>query len=155
MQFDDEMAAAIRLKQHYDDVTMSGLASQITSLTIVYSTIYPGADQRKHQTSASLALVRGIHRGPVNSPHKWPVTRKLFPFDDVIIKWSRFHRWHFKVNFLEWMCMNVDLTSLKFIPMGPIDNIPALVQITALCRIYDNPLSEPMLTRFTDAYMRY
>ena len=70
---------------HYDDVTMSGMASQITSFTIVYSTVYPGADQRKHESPASLAFVRGIHRGPVNSPHKWPVTRKLFPFDDVIM----------------------------------------------------------------------
>ena len=60
---------------HYDDVTMSAMASQITSLTIV-SIVYSGADQRKHQSSASLAFVRGIHRWPVNSPHKWPVTRK-------------------------------------------------------------------------------
>ena len=61
------------------------MASQITSLTIVYSTVYSGEDQRKHQSSASLAFVRGIHRGPVNSPHKWPVTRKMFSFDDVIM----------------------------------------------------------------------
>ena len=72
---------------HYDDFIMSTIASQITSLTIVYSTVYSGADQSKHQSSASLAFVRGIHRGPVNSPHKWPVTRKMFPFDDVIM-WS-------------------------------------------------------------------
>ena len=65
---------------------MGATASQITSLTIVYWTVYSGADQRKHQSSASLAFVRGIHRGPVNSPHKWPVTRKMFPFDDVIMK---------------------------------------------------------------------
>ena len=64
---------------------MSGMASQITSLTIVYSAVYPGADQRKHQRPASLAFVWGIYREPVNSPHKWPVTRKLFPFDDVIM----------------------------------------------------------------------
>ena len=64
---------------------MGEIASQITSLTIVYSTVYSDADQRKHQSSASLAFVWGIHRGPVNSPHKWPVTRKMFPFDDVII----------------------------------------------------------------------
>ena len=64
---------------------MGAIASQITSLTIVYSTVYSDADQRKHQSSASLAFVRGIHRGPVNSPHKWPVTRKMFPFDDVIM----------------------------------------------------------------------
>ena len=68
---------------HYNDVIMS--ASQITSLTIVYSSVYSGADQRKHQSSASLALVREIHRWPVNSPHKWPVKRKMFPFDDVIM----------------------------------------------------------------------
>ena len=48
---------------HYDDVTMSLMASQITRLTIVYSTVYSGADRRKHQSSASLAFVRGIHRG--------------------------------------------------------------------------------------------
>ena len=70
---------------HYDDVIMTVMASQITILTIVYSAIYSGAYQRKHQSSASLAFVRGIHRGPVNSGHKWPVTRKMFPFDDVII----------------------------------------------------------------------
>ena len=70
---------------HYDDVIMETIASQITSLTSVYSTVYSGADQSKHQSSASLAFVWGIHRGPVNSPHKWPVTRKMFPFDDVIM----------------------------------------------------------------------
>ena len=43
------------------------------------------ASQRIHQSSASLAFVRGIHRGPVNSPHKWPVTRKMSPFNDVIM----------------------------------------------------------------------
>ena len=64
---------------------MGAMASQITSLTIVYSTVYSDADQRKHQSSASLAFVRGIHRRPVNSPHKWPVTRKMFPFHDVIM----------------------------------------------------------------------
>ena len=64
---------------------MGAIASQITSLTIVYSIVYSDADQRKHQSSAPLAFVRGIHRGPVNSPHKWPVTRKMFPFDDVIM----------------------------------------------------------------------
>ena len=64
---------------------MGAITSQITSLTIVYSTVYSGADQRKHKSSASLAFVWGIHRGPVNSPHKWPVTRKMFPLDDVIM----------------------------------------------------------------------
>ena len=76
---------SIYIPQHYDDVIMDVIASQITSLTVVYSIVYSDADQKKHQSSASLAFVRGIHRGPVNSPHKWPVTRKMFPFDDVIM----------------------------------------------------------------------
>ena len=70
---------------HYSDVIMTTIASQITSLTVVYTTVYSDADQRKHQSSASLAFVWGIHRRPVNSPHKGPVTRKMFPFDDVIM----------------------------------------------------------------------
>ena len=74
------------LRLHNSDVIMGAIASRVTSLTIVYSTVYSGADQRKHQSSASLAFVWGIHRWPVNSPHKWPVTRKMFPFDDVIMK---------------------------------------------------------------------
>ena len=72
---------------HYTDVIMGAIASQITSLTIVYSTINSDADQRKYHSSASLAFVWGIHRGQMNSPHKWPVTRKILPFDDVVI-WS-------------------------------------------------------------------
>ena len=72
---------------HYSDVIMDEIASQNTSLTIVYSTVYSDADQRKHQSSASLAFMRGIHRWPVNSPHKWSVTRKMFPFDDVTPWW--------------------------------------------------------------------
>ena len=74
-----------RLLYHYSNVIMNTMVSQITSLTSVYSTIYSGADERKHQSSASLAFVRGIHRWPMNSPHKGPVTRKMFPFDDVIM----------------------------------------------------------------------
>ena len=70
---------------HYCDAIMGIVASQITSLTIVYTTVYSDADQSKHQSCASLAFVWGIHRGPVNSPHKGPVTRKMFPFDDVIM----------------------------------------------------------------------
>ena len=71
--------------QHYSDVIMSAMASQIASLTIVCSTVYSSAVQRKHQIPASLAFVRGIHRWPVNSPHKEPVTRNLFSI------WWRHH----------------------------------------------------------------
>ena len=82
---------------------MGTVASQITSLRIVYTTVYSDADQRKHQSSASLAFVWGIHRGPVNSPHKWPVTRKIFPFDDVIMSDPRLppfqKQWRILVRF--------------------------------------------------------
>ena len=96
---------------NYSDVIMSAIASQITSLAIVYW----GLEQRKHQSSASLAFVRGTHRWPVNSPHIGPVTRKMFPFGDaimwiiyrliyvlpwIIIFWSRVG-W-FANNFHEW-----------------------------------------------------
>ena len=57
-------------QQYYSDVIMGMMASQITSLIIVYSHVYSGTDQRKHQSSASLAFVRGIHRGPV--PGEFP-----------------------------------------------------------------------------------
>ena len=56
---------------------MTAMVSQISSLTIVY--------QRKRQSSTSLAFVRGIHLWLVDSPHKGPVTRKMSPFDDVIM----------------------------------------------------------------------
>ena len=69
---------------HYGDVIMGAMAFQITSLAIVYSTIYSGADQRKHQSSVSLAFVR-VFTGDQWIPHKRPVTRKMFPFDDLIM----------------------------------------------------------------------
>ena len=74
-------------KSHYSDVIMSTMMSQITSVSIVCWTICSGADQI-HKSSASLAFVRKIHRWPVDSPHKGPVTRKMFPIDDVIMHYS-------------------------------------------------------------------
>ena len=149
---------------------MGTIASQITSLTIVYSIVYSDADQRKHQSSASMAFMREIHRGPVNSPHKWPVTRKMFPFGDVIMvcivvsefwgsyindmhalihfqcpvqlvlnilrPWRNGH--HFRHDFFKCIFLNQNLwisikISLKFVPRGSINNIPATVQMMA-CR---------------------
>ena len=72
--------------RHYSDVIMSTIASQITSVSVVCLAVCSGADQRKHQSFALLAFVKGIHRSPVKSPHKGPVTRKMFPFDDVIMR---------------------------------------------------------------------
>ena len=60
---------------------MSAMASQITGVSIVCSTVC--SDKKKHQSSVALAFVRGIHRRPVISPHNGPVTGKMFPFDDV------------------------------------------------------------------------
>ena len=135
---------------HYNDIMMSVMASQITSLSIVYATVcsdtdqrkhqssvslafvrgihkmadislqrrhdechgisnnqplncllncFSGADQRKHQISASLAFVRGIHQWLVNSPHKRPVTRKMFPFDDIMM-----------LTILSWYHIKYDIT---------------------------------------------
>ena len=73
---------------HYIDVIMTTMASQITSLTVVYSTVYSGADQRKHQSSASLAFVWGIHREQW-IPRKMASYAEMFPFDDVIMSLRR------------------------------------------------------------------
>ena len=63
---------------------MTTMASQITSLTVVYSTVYSDADQRKHQSSASLAIVWGIHRD------RWiPRTKGQLP--ENISIWWRHH----------------------------------------------------------------
>ena len=82
----EQRLEGITVTWHYCDAIMGAIASQITSLTIAYSIVYSDTDQRKHQSSASLAFVRGSHREPVNSPHKWPVTRKMSPFDDVTME---------------------------------------------------------------------
>ena len=102
---------------YYNDVIMSTIASKTTSLTIVYSTVYSGTDESKHQRSASLAFVWGIHRWPGNSPYKGPVTRKTFPFDDVIMvftnittrqwmgqgyRWTKIHYYFQWLQFISW-----------------------------------------------------
>ena len=70
---------------YYNDIIMSTMAFQITGVSTVCTTVCSGADQRKHQISASLAIVTGIHRWPVDFPHKGPLPPKMFPFDDVIM----------------------------------------------------------------------
>ena len=70
---------------HYSDVVMSAMASQITGGLIVCSTVCSGADQRKHQSSASLAFVRGIHRSSVDSPHKGQVTSFIVTIESFIV----------------------------------------------------------------------
>ena len=96
--------SGVTASTHYGDVIMGAIASQITSLVIFYSTVYWGADRRKHQSSASLAFVQGIHRGPVNSPHKGPVTRNMFPFDDVIM--DMVAKYHLTDNYGTWLSIH-------------------------------------------------
>ena len=97
---------------HYTDGIMGAIASQITCVTIVCSTACSGPEQiffswRKYQSSTSVAFVRGIHRWPVDSPHKGPVKRKTLPFDDVIMRGNN-------ANFIcdclleiDWQCVGV------------------------------------------------
>ena len=73
------------LFMYHSDVIMGAMASQITSVSSVHSTVLSGVDQRKHRNSTPLARVRGIHRSPVNSHHKGKVTRTMFSFDDVMM----------------------------------------------------------------------
>ena len=88
---------------HYSDVIMSAMASQTTGVSILYTTVCSGVDQRKHQSSVSLAFVMGIHRSPANSPHKGPVTRKMLPFDDVIMLIA-----NLPTVFVEWVIIVFD-----------------------------------------------
>ena len=130
---------------HYNDVIMSAVASQIIIVSIVYSTVCSGADQRKHQSPAPLAFVRGIHRWPVNSPHKGPVTHKMFPFDDVIVR-SRQMVAIFQTTFSNTfspMKMHEFRLTWRFHPSLFLS--VALVQIMAWRWPGDKPLFEPMM----------
>ena len=79
------------LLSHYIDVIMTTMASQITNLMVVYSTVYSDADQRKHQNSASLAFVWGIHRtiGQLRGNFFHLMTSSCNPiWSCAIVKWS-------------------------------------------------------------------
>ena len=98
---------------------MGAIASQITSLTIIYSIVYSDGDQRKHQSSASLAFVRGIHRGPMNYPHKWPVTRNI-----VSIWWRHHASFEGLSHKVTWLSIDSSvLHSLKSISRSMITSI--------------------------------
>ena len=160
---------------------MGAVAPQVTRPTTVYPTAHPVADQRKHQSSASLALARGIHRRSMNHPHKWPATRKMFPFDDVIMhscscyleQWwpilfisgaicpgggqmarisqTTFSNSYFMIKSLMFRFK----FQWSFFTKGPIDNKSVLVWVMARHRTGDMPLPEPKFTQFTNAYMRH
>ena len=124
MKFSFDYHLHVNLANHYNDVNMSAMAFQITSLTIVYSIVYSGADQRKHQSSASIAFVRRIHRWPGNSPQKGPITRKMFPFDDVIM--------HCNCERRTWMRMRTCLANLLHI--YPINTLSPGPKWLFICR---------------------
>ena len=92
---------------HNSDVIISTMAFQITSVPMVCSIVCSGADQRNHQSSASLAFVKGIDRWPVNSPHKGSVTK-----ENVSIWWR--HRgiwleaeWRTEKSITNWICCHL------------------------------------------------
>ena len=156
---------------------MGAIASQITSLAIVYSTVYSDADQRKHQSSASLAFVWGIHRDRWIPRTKGQLRGKCFhlmtsswshylsqywlisiaPYGFTGPQWSnslrpRQNGRYFPDDIFECIFFNEKVwtlikISLKFVSKGPISIILALVQIMARRRSGDKPLSEPMLVR--------
>ena len=123
---------------HYSDVIMSTMASQIASLMIVDSTVYSGADQRKHQSSASVAFVRGIHRWPVNSPHKWPVTRKMFPLDDIIMLFSLVPAYIYHTT-----------TIINHLTYRGLNQMAAILQITFFIHFLERLLFY-VISKFTD-----
>ena len=78
-------SCAGKTSSQYIDVIMTTMASQITSLTVVNSTVLFRHRSKKTSKLRVTGLCAGNSSGPVNSPHKGPVTRKMFPFDDVIM----------------------------------------------------------------------
>ena len=110
---------------HYTDVIMSAMVSQNTSIAIVYSTVYSGADQRKHQSSESLTFVQGFHRWLVNSLHKWPVMWKMFTFEDIIMcLWSVCMQMHRNLKMLmdRWMDEQMDRLTDNAVPMSNLNS---------------------------------
>ena len=120
---------------HHSDVIMIAMASQITSLTIAYSTVYSDEDQRKYQSSASLAFVRGIHWWPVNSPHKGPATLKIFSFADIIV--------YCKISCLPSYAANVATNKIQEKNM-----IVPLKNKTTFREVVEYSISQEICTRF-------
>ena len=141
---------------HYSDVIMSMMASQITSVSSVYSTIYSGTDQRKHQSSQSLAFVGGIHQRLVNSPHKGPVMWKMFPFDDIIMQTGMRSDMLPEKNSLNFFKVNALMLIkiwLQFVYKGPVDSKSTLVQVSAWPLMNGKSLPEPIMTHISETYM--
>ena len=111
---------------HYTDVITSAMASQIPDVSIVCSIGFSGADQGKHQSSASLLFVRKIPRSPMDSPHKGSVTPKMFPFDDVIML----------ITILEWHYMGMQEYGVKLLAIDRITFEDTLYLLYFIVRIW-------------------
>ena len=130
------------------------MASQITGVSIICSNICSGADQRKHQSSTSLAFVRGIHQWAADTPHKRPVMQKMFSFDDIIMRDEITYPfpnsnsagdevWERIINSIpRWACGYLSMLGLKSNPVsinGPrrkLDVLPLLThwgRVTHIC----------------------
>ena len=172
MKYHFEKASCPSSDCHYNDVIMGIMASEITSLAIVYSTVYSDADHRKHQSSTSLAFVGGIHWWPVNFLHKWQFPAQMASYaENVSIWWHHHtrlicpsnliavqsintsrpgqHSGQFAHSIIEFIflyenCCILILITLKYVPKGSIDNKPALIQIMTWYQTGKGPLSEPI-----------
>ena len=122
---------------HFSAVIMRAMTSQVIGASIVYSDFCPGAYQRKLQSFTSLDFVTGIHRWPMNSPRQGPVTRKMFPFDDIIMNSLDFCRSNIHIYFIRRHCFYFCLiqTSGKFVPLDSIDNGSLSVHVMVLVPI--------------------
>ena len=127
---------------HYGDALISAMASQITSVSIVCSTVCSGADQRKHLSSAALTFVRGIQRWPEDSPQKGPVTRKMLPFADLIVTDDISNAFSWMKIFVAW---------IQFYPYGVVLNKPVLVKVVVWRRIGAKPLLNWRVAQFAYA----
>ena len=124
---------------HYNDSLMSVMVSQITSLTICYSTVYSSVYQRKHQIASSLAF---SDQWPVNSSHKQAVTRKMFPFDDAIMYTSgtgyyQNVQWYRELDLLSFF-LDSDTVALKF---KGVQN-----RIQTLCKCVSSEISQSIMS---------
>ena len=124
---------------------MNAIPSQITSLFIACSTVDSGADQRRHLSYTSLAFVKESHRWPVNSVHKRPVTRKMFPFDDVIID---FKSWVFRL-ICTWRVFELrHLQELVLLPTGYQGHILITFWLSIVHTTFSNAFSWMKIYQF-------
>ena len=141
---------------YYSDVIIGEMASQITSLPIVYLTVYSGTYQRKHQGSVSLAFVRGIHRWPMIS-HKGPVTRKMFPFDDVfmVFHWALMHSDYQYFAAIKYICIKwlKRMTTCVVQPMNILNGTIAKEWLLVAYFLYEDTYSHKCILAFYMTFM--